>query len=234
MKKHSSPHLFLSVITVLLVLATWATDGIYAATIDWATEVNYPYLVFSCDRNDQYSHYPYEISNAYFRFTDEDSFFLSIFLMGVLNEESGVVTIFSPNQTELADETNWIVSEKGDTVDATNTRNQEAYFFHNLRDDGEEWLLNWPCDTPITFDNASSHIFYLGFATRDQTGIHYGWAEFLAEGIDISFRQALIDLSGAPVIVGVIPIPEPSSAALLVLGLVAACVARCKRNRNTP
>ena len=127
----------------------------------------------------------------------------------------------------------WINSafaERGDIIDesATPHLSLSAYGDWGRTPDPESILV----------PTGAAAVFYLVFTSQMamQDDIFYGWIELEFDDSVHEFRMvhSAVTTGGDPLTVGVIPIPEPSSAALLVLGLVAACVARCKRNRNTP
>ena len=155
---------------------------------------------------------------------------------------AGTTEIRSNGLVTLGYGYNWVSLRPGDIVDASSTRNQDAYFLLGWID----WNSGDPVDdigrtdysVTVTADGATP--FYLGFATQydpelvnslDPLPTIYGWVELFADGDQLLLGHTAIDFSGAPLVVG--QIPEPSSACLAAMG-AAMLLGQAKAGRQSP
>lgn len=139
-----------------------------------------------------------------------------------------------PNDIVTAYGDSWVLVEEGELVDASTTRNLDAYFLHGWIDGQEDdWDLR--ADAPIVLPARRSDRFYLGFASAssaaekaypqyDWSDVYYGWALFEYSYGRLTLVDSALNIEGGGIYAGTsitVPIPEPSSCALAVLGVVA-------------
>ena len=123
--------------------------------------------------------------------------------------------------------TTLVLMDIGDVVDYNSTVGaDEVFYSFYCKDGGEsEGTLS---DYDVTLPRRAEQIVYFGFATNitpnDEPSFLYGWLGLTVTADSLSVNDAVINLQGGPMVVGVIP--EPSTALLLLLGLVPLALRR--------
>lgn len=131
----------------------------------------------------------------------------------------------------------WIAAETGDNVSSATMFNQPKYFL----EDGFAGSTYVPETTVIVMTDIQN---YFKFAIQDPDQLHeyweifqsggtpnfipdtyYGWVEYIVDDqSNLLILKSAIGLDGQPMVVGAIP--EPSTTALMLVGLVAVGVCR--------
>lgn len=123
--------------------------------------------------------------------------------------------------------TTLVLMDIGDVVDYNSTVGADAVFYSFYCKDGGESERTLS-DYDVTLPRRAEQIVYFGFATNitpdDEPSFLYGWLGLTVTADSLSVNNAVINLQGGPMIVGVIP--EPSSTLLLLLGLAPLALRR--------
>lgn len=123
--------------------------------------------------------------------------------------------------------TTLVLMDIGDVVDYNSTVGADEVFYSFYCKDGgksEETLS----DYDVVLPRLAEQIVYFGFATNitpyDEPSFLYGWLGLTVTADSLSVNDAVINLYGGPMTVGLIP--EPTAAALMLLGLAPLALRR--------
>ena len=159
---------------------------------------------------------PLDVGLQIYYLLDSDE--LGVLLRITAEPDGDQIKITSHPSKNLAYWINCAFAGPGDMID--------DYSMQNLSGDSGYALLD-PESIIVPTDEAT--LFYLIFSTElwYKNDIYYGWIEMEYFDHEFTLVHSAVTTGGEPLTVGVIPVPEPSSAVLLVLGLMAA-VTKCK------
>ena len=123
--------------------------------------------------------------------------------------------------------TTLVQMDLGDIVNySTTLDNVPAFYSFYCLDDGSEDTLS---DYDVTLPYCAEQNVYFGFATNitpdGNASFLYGWLGLTVTPTSISIFDAAINPKGGAIVVGQL-VPEPSTTALIALGLVAIAVSR--------
>lgn len=144
-----------------------------------------------------------------------------------LDSARGKITLKALDDHVLYWGTTLVLMDVGDVVDYNSTVGADEVFYSFYCKDGgksEETLS----DYDVTLPRQAEQIVYFGFATNitpdDEPSFLYGWLGLTVTPDSLSVNDAVINLQGGPMTVGLIP--EPSTMALLLLGIAMLALRR--------
>ena len=117
-----------------------------------------------------------------------------------------------------------VEAESGDFACKEYFDSQTSFFMHSsLEESGEQTMRYGTPGYGVVIDSSKSS--FIAYHIEDKSlGDIYGWVEFGIVNDKVSLLNSAIDLGGSSIDVG--PVPEPSSALLLLLGAAGLALSR--------